>query len=192
MNSDEVLAWLKTQATAKQVDDMTRYGIPNDRAFGVAMGDMKKFAKTIGRDHRLALALWKTKWYEARTIAVFVADPDKLTSRQMDQWTQQFDSWAICDTACFHLFDQTPYAWDKVSLWAASEKEFVRRAAYALLWALSFHDKQASNAQFKEALSMIEAAAPDDRPLVKKAVNMALRAIGKRNKPLKPCRTRDG
>ncbi len=108
MTPDDVLAWLKKEGTAKRVEEMTHYGIPNDHAFGIAMGDMKKFAKTIGTDHRLAQALWKSKWYEARTIAVFVADPDKLTSKQMDQWAQQFDNWAICDTACFHLFDKTP------------------------------------------------------------------------------------
>lgn len=184
MKSDQVITWLEETGTVKKREDMIRYGIPNDNAFGISMGDMKKFAKSIGTDHSLAIKLWESGWYEARTIAVFVADPTKLTAKQMDQWAGQFDNWAICDTACFHLFDRTPHAWKKIPLWNAYEEEFVRRAAYALAWALSSHDKVASNSQFVEVLSLMEKALPDDRPLVNKAMNMALRAIGKRNKIL--------
>ena len=184
MITDHVLQWLKQNGTRATIEGMKRYGIPNEKAFGVPMGLMKKFAKTIGTDHQLAQALWKHGWYEARTLAVFLADPNKLTSNQMDNWVQQFDNWAICDTACFHLFDKTPYAWSKVPTWDASNQEFVRRAAYALVWALSVHDKQAGDAAFKEVLSIMERAKPDDRPLVNKAIDMALRAIGKRNKAL--------
>ena len=99
----------------------------------------------------------------------------------MDAWAHDFDSWAICDTTCFHLFDRTAHAWKKVPEWAASGEEFVRRAGYALVWALSVHDKSAPDDRFVEALGIIEAAEPDPRPLVKKAVDMALRATGKRN-----------
>jgi 3-methyladenine DNA glycosylase AlkD len=145
------------------------------------MGAMKTFAKGVGKDHELALDLWKTGSYEARTVAVHVADPAELTRAQMDVWVGDMDNWAICDTACVHLFDRTPFAWNAQPDWAASPGEFVRRAAFALVWALSVHDKTASDARFKGALRLIDEAASDDRTYVKKAVDMALRAIGKRN-----------
>lgn len=181
MKTTEVLALLESEGTVETVEGMTRYGIPNDKAFGVPMGTMRKFAKQIGKDHSLATELWKTGWYEARTVAVFVDEPAKVTKRQMDAWAKDFDSWAICDTACFSLFDQTPHAWEKVSKWISSQREFVRRAGYALIWSLSVHDKLAPNSSFAAAMCLIEGTEPDERPLVKKAADMALRAVGKRN-----------
>ena len=115
MTAIEVLAFLKSEGTAETVEGMTRYGIPNDNAFGVPMGTMKKFAKRIGKDHSLAAELWKAGWYETRTVAVFVDEAAKVTKRQMDSWASDFNNWAICDTACFRLFDQTAHAWDKYS-----------------------------------------------------------------------------
>lgn len=184
MKTEGVIKDLKRLATKETLNGMARYGIPNDRAFGVTMGDMKRFAKQLGTDHRLALALWETGWYEPRTVALFVDDPAKVSKSQMDSWAKDFDSWAICDTACFHLFDKTPHAWAKVQQWAPSRKEFVRRAAFALIWALAVHDKSASNTQFTSALRLIEQIDADDRPLVRKGIDMALRAAGKRNKTL--------
>lgn len=184
MTAAEVLAWLEAEGTEETVEGMTRYGIPNDRAFGVPMGEMRKFAKRIGRDHALALELWASGWYEARTVAVLVADPDEITREQADAWVREMGSWAICDTACFHLFDRTDFAWDAVPDWAASDEEFVRRAGYALIWALSAHDRAAPDDRFLEALALIERGATDERNFVKKAVNMALRATGKRNAAL--------
>lgn len=181
MTVDEVLGRLEREGTPETVAGMTRYGIPNDKAFGVPMGTMKKLAKQLGKDHDLAAALWTTVWYEARTVAVFVDVPAEVTGRQMDAWAADFDSWAICDTACFHLFDRTPHAWAKVHQWAASPELFVKRAAYALIWSLSVHDKNADDGTFMDALQLMEDSDPDPRPLVKKAVNMALRATGKRN-----------
>ena len=185
MTVDEVLRWLKTKRTRKTLEEMSsRYGIPNDHAFGVPMGEMVKFTKPLARDHALAQELWGTRWYEARTIACLIDEADQVTRRQMDQWAADFDSWAICDTACFRLFDRTRFAWEKVPKWIGSRKEFVRRAGFALIWSLSVHDKEASNKQFKDALKLIETSKPDDRSLVKKAVDMALRAVGKRNATL--------
>ncbi len=181
---DDVLAWLEAEGTVETVEGMTRYGIPNDHAFGVPMGVMKKYAKRIGKDHALALELWDSGWYEARTMAVFLADPEDLTREQMDAWVGDMDSWAICDTACFHLFDRTPHAWSAVPDWAASGEEFVRRAGYALIWALALHDRSASDGAFFECLEIIERGATDERNFVKKAVDMALRAVGKRNRVL--------
>ncbi len=163
---------------------MTRYGIPNDNAFGVPMGDMKRKAKTLGIDHPLAKALWAHGAYEARTMAVFLADPAALTQTEADAWVADFDNWAICDTACFSLLDRTPYAWAKLRQWAMDDREFVRRAGFATIWALSGHDKTAQEAVFTDTFDLFRMAARDDRPLVKKAVDMALRATGKRNRAL--------
>ncbi|WP_306117225.1 MULTISPECIES: DNA alkylation repair protein [unclassified Roseitalea] len=181
MTVDAILAWLAGNGTPEGLASMARYNIPGDNAFGIAMGDLKRKAKAIGRDHDLALALWDIGKYEARVLAAEIADPARLSEAVMDRWCADFDSWAICDHTCFVLFDRTPFAWAKVHEWAPREAEFVRRAAYALVWALSVHDKAAGDAAFEKALALIEAAPEDARPLVKKAVDMALRAVGKRN-----------
>jgi len=164
---------------------MTRYGIPNDRALGIPMRELKKQAKTIGPSHDLAGQLWETGLYEARTLAALVDEPDKVSSEQMDDWACDFDSWAICDTVCFHLFDRTAFAWDKVTDWSRAEEEFVKRASFALLWALALHDRAATDERFTEALRVVEESPPDDRPLVNKAADMALRAVARRSAPLR-------
>jgi 3-methyladenine DNA glycosylase AlkD len=163
---------------------MARYAIPSDKALGVAMKDIKALGKRIGCNHDLAIALWDTDVYEARMLASFVGDPARLTSVQMDRWCRQFDNWAFCDAMCFNLFDRTPHAWSKVSQWSSKRGEFEKRTAFALLWSLTVHDKQAGNEPFIRGLTLIERAANDERNFVKKAVNMALRAIGKRNRAL--------
>lgn len=180
MTADDVIAWLAATGTAEGVAGLARYGIPNDDAFGVPMGAMKAKAKAIGTDHTLALALWSRRHYEARTMAVFLADPSALTGSDADAWCADFDNWAICDTACFHLLDRTPYAWAKVAQWAPDRRTFVRRAGFALIWALSTHDKAAADTVFTDSFGLFRMAATDDRPLVRKAVDMALRATGKR------------
>ena len=163
---------------------MARYAIPSDKAFGVSMGNMQLLAKRLGRNHELAAALWDTGWYEARMLASFVDEPARVTPAQMDRWCRDFDNWAICDTVCFHLFDRTPHAWRKVAQWSRRRDEFVKRAAFALLWGLTVHDKGADDEPFLQGLLLVERAASDERHFVKKAVNMALRAIGKRNPAL--------
>jgi 3-methyladenine DNA glycosylase AlkD len=145
------------------------------------MGQLKPLAKQLGRDHALAAALWKTGWFEARMLAAMIDEPDRVTSAQMDRWCRQFDNWGICDTACFVLFDRTAHAWKMVPRWATRRPEFEKRTAFALLWSLSVHDKAAPDAAFLRGLRLIEQAATDERNFVKKAVDMALRAIGKRN-----------
>ena len=184
MTVADVLDDLKALASEETRLGMTRYGIPNDQALGVTMRDMKAYARRHDRDHVLAGELWQTGVYEAQTVAAFIADPGAVSSQEMDRWAQDFDNWAICDTVCYHLFDRTPHAWDKVRTWAPNKREFVRRAAYALIWALSIHDKKASDEPFVMALETIENTPADDRPLVKKSVDMALRAVGKRNRTL--------
>jgi len=145
---------------------------------------MKALGKRLGRNHELAAALWSTGVYEARMVASMVDDPAQVTPAQMDRWCKDFDNWGICDTMCFNLFDRTPHAWAKVTQWSRSKHEFVKRTAFALLWSLSVHDKRAANELFVEGLVLIERAADDERNFVKRAVNMALRAIGKRNRTL--------
>jgi len=185
MDSSEVIAWINSNASAEVRAGMLRYGIPNDHAVGITIGTLKAKAKQLGKSHELATELWDAGLYEARTLAAFVDEPDEVTSGQMDRWAHDFDSWAICDTVCFHLFDRAPFAWDKVEPWSRAPEEFVRRAGYALIWALSVHDKTATDAQFLSAVRLIEEAEPDARPLVKKAIDMALRATGKRNPALR-------
>jgi 3-methyladenine DNA glycosylase AlkD len=178
------LAWLEENGTRQVRDGMARYGIPSTRAFGVSVGALKSYAKQLGQDHPLALGLWASGWYEARLLAAFVGDPTALGVQQMNAWAKDFDSWAVCDTVCFHLFDRSPLAWGRLEPWAGARAEFHKRGAFALLWSLSVHDKQTSDERFIECLPLIEAAATDDRDYVKKGVDMALRAVGKRSAPL--------
>jgi 3-methyladenine DNA glycosylase AlkD len=183
--AEGVMRWLRQHATKKTREGMVRFGIPSANALGVTVGDMRKYAKTIGKDHALALELWETGVYEARFMAAFVDDPAAVTPAQMDRWARDFDNWAVTDTVCFALFDRTPHAWKKVRAWAGAQPEFERRAAFALLWALSVHDKQAPDDLFVACLPLIEKAARDERDYVKKGVDMALRALGKRNPALR-------
>ena len=181
---DEVqsaLRWLESHSTKANRDGMARFAIPSDNALGVAMRDIKALGRKLGHNHELASALWNTGVYEARMLASFVGDPTKLTSAEMDRWCKDFDNWAFCDAMSFNLFDRTPHAWAKVAQWSSKRNEFEKRTAFALLWSLTVHDKSASDDQFIQGLALIEREAGDGRNFVKKAVNMALRAIGKRN-----------
>jgi 3-methyladenine DNA glycosylase AlkD len=179
-----VLAWLEKHSSAATREGMARYGIPSDNASGVTVADLRRLAKQIGRNHQLALALWETGSYEARMLTPFIDEPARVTAAQMDRWARDFDSWAICDALCFHLFDKTPHAWSKIAKWSDARAEFVRRAAFALLASVALHDKTAPDKPFLDSLSLIERAATDDRNFVKKAVSWALRGIGKRNPAL--------
>ncbi|MGC4086364.1 MAG: DNA alkylation repair protein [Polyangiaceae bacterium] len=182
---DAVVAWLERHGSRSVRDGMARYAIPSTHAFGISVGTLRSYAKSIGRDHALAAALWKAGWYEARMLACFVDDPTQVTPRQMDAWCKDFDNWAICDTACIHLFNRTPHAFAKVAKWAKRRDEFVKRAAFALLASLSVHDKLAADAAFVKGLAWIERAAADERNFVRKSVSWALRSIGKRNLALR-------
>ncbi len=179
--TEAALSSLKRLASKSTRDGMARYGIPNDKAFGVPVGKMRQLAKQLGPNHELALSLWKTGWYEARMLAAFLDEPEKVTSKQMDSWCKDFDNWAICDTVCFHLFDRTPYAWGKVKRWSNGRDEFVKRAAFALLASLAAHDKKVDSARFAQCLPLIEKAAADERNFVKKGVSWALRGMGRRD-----------
>jgi 3-methyladenine DNA glycosylase AlkD len=178
------LRWLKRRSTKATLDGMARYAIPSDKALGVSMKDIKALGKKLGRNHALAAALWDTGVYEARMAASFVDDPAQVTAAQMDRWCKDFDNWAFCDALSFNLFDRTPHAWSKVRQWSSRRNEFEKRTAFALLWSLTVHDRKAGDQPFLEGLVLVERAADDERHFVTKAVNMALRAIGKRNRAL--------
>ncbi len=181
-----LLVELKRLGSAKRaVDVATRFGIRTSmEMFGTTMADMQKIAKRTGRDHALAAALWDAGVYESRMLAALVDAPEQVTAAQMDRWCAEFDNWAVCDTHCMHLFDRTPHTFAKVEQWAESRKEFVRRAAFALLACRAIHDRCTANDSFSRLLPLIEATATDERNFVKKAVNWALRAIGERNAEL--------
>ena len=181
---DSVVAELRKLSSKRVRDGMARFALPSDKALGVAVGDIRDLGKRIGRQHALALAIWKTDIYEARMLAAFIGDPGRITPAQMDRWCRDFDSWGICDTLCFHLFDKTPHAWTKIEQWSDDRREFVKRAAFALLASVAGHDKTAADKQFLRTFPFIERAATDDRNFVKKGVSWALRGIGHRNASL--------
>jgi 3-methyladenine DNA glycosylase AlkD len=181
MRSAEVLQAIESLASGDVRDSMKRFGINVDNARGVSTPALKALARRIGRDHQLALQLWDSGVFEARAVAALVADPGKVTRSLMDRWTRAFDSWAICDGCCCYLFRKTPFAWAKAVEWAGKKPEFIKRAGFSLMAYLAVHDKVAANTRFSALLPIIEREADDERPFVKKAVNWALRQIGKRN-----------
>ena len=180
----EVLAWLDKTGSRKAVAGLARYGLPTTNAYGVPVGTLRSYAKRIGKDHRLALALWQSGSLEGRLLASFVADPDRLTLAQMNAWCREFDNWGTTDTACFALFDQSPLAWKVVAPWVKLKGEFQRRAGFVMMACLAAHDKTAKDAAFLKFLPLIEKGASDDRNFVKKGVSWALRHIGHRNAAL--------
>jgi 3-methyladenine DNA glycosylase AlkD len=174
----EAIAALERHARPGGVEGMARYGIvTSDRVLGVSVGDTRAVAKSIGKDQALAEQLWHAGVYEGRMLACFLADPKLVTPELMDAWAADFDNWAICDTACFDLFDKTPHALAKIRDWAPREEEFVRRAAFALLASVALHDRKLSDAVLLDTLPLIEAA-NDNRNFVRKGVSWALRSIG--------------
>jgi 3-methyladenine DNA glycosylase AlkD len=178
---EQVVARLKEKARPEQLSGMKRYGMSVEKRLGLSMPDMRKLAKELGKNHNLALDLWKTGITEARIIAALIDDPKMLTERQMETWVKDFDSWDVGDQVCGELFDRSPLGWKKVVDWSNRDEEFVKRAAFALLASLAWHDKKADDARFIELLPVIVQASTDERNFVRKAVNWALRNIGKRN-----------
>jgi len=179
--ADQILAELASLGSEETRAGMERYGITTADAFGVSISVLRPMAKRLGLDHDLALALWATGNHEARLLASMVDDPAQVTEEQMDAWTAAFDSWDVCDQVTSNLFDKTPYAYAKVHEWSAADDEWVKRAAFATAAALAVQDKKATDEPFVEILELIRREAGDDRNFVKKAVNWALRNIGKRD-----------
>jgi 3-methyladenine DNA glycosylase AlkD len=182
MNKNEVVGLLKKHANPKNVAGMARFGINPKNTLGSSIPFLRSLAKKIGKDHELAQQLWATKLHEARLLAGFIDDPRLVTKRQMDRWVGDFDSWDICDQVCSNLFDRTPFAYQKVLQWVKRKEEYVRRAGFVLMVALNVHDKKIPDEQFLKLFPLIEKYSTDERNFVKKAVNWALRQLGKGRK----------
>jgi 3-methyladenine DNA glycosylase AlkD len=184
MKAEEILKRLKSLRNPRNVAGMARFGINPRNTLGISIPTLRGIARHAGKDHRLAQELWRSDIHEARILAALVDDPAHVTDAQMERWVKDFDSWDVCDQVCSNLFDQTKSAHRKAVQWSRRDEEFVKRAGFALMAALAVHDKAASDAAFRKFLPLIRRAATDERNFVKKAVNWALRQIGKRNAAL--------
>jgi 3-methyladenine DNA glycosylase AlkD len=184
MTATEVLARLRALANPAVTESLARFALPVDRALGVTTPHLRTQAREIGKDHGLALELWATGISEARLLAPMVDDPARVSAAQMERWVRDLDSWGICDDCCFELFDKTRFAWPKALEWSRRRAEFEKRAGFALMAALARHDREAPDRKFTPFFVAIERESGDGRNFVKKAVNWALREIGKRNPSL--------
>jgi 3-methyladenine DNA glycosylase AlkD len=182
--SERLLAQLRAHSNPANVAGMARYGINTAGTLGVPIPILRRLAKEAGRDHALAGELWNSGLHEARILATMVDDPKLVTASQLDAWARDLDSWDVCDQACQNLFRHTPMAFAKAAQWARAKREFVRRAAFSLMAGLAAGAKGAADENFIAFLPLIAEAAGDERNMVKKAVNWALRGIGKRNRRL--------
>ncbi len=181
MKLQEIISKFNSLANSKNTEGMARFGINVDKAFGISMPVVRKMAKDIGRDHGLAIQLWDSGYHEARILAGLVAEKEKVTPDLMEKWAADFDSWDVCDQVCMNLFDRTLFSYEKAIEWSGREEEFVKRAGFALMASLAMHDKKEDDARIAEFLPFIISGAVDERNFVKKAVNWALRQIGKRS-----------
>ena len=184
MQYEDIINKLKRLSDPKAVDGMARYGINPNNTYGVSVPNLRKIAREAGNDHALAQQLWASGIHEARILASMVDDPKQVTEKQMDDWSDDFDSWDVCDQCCMNLFDKTGIAYRKAAEWSTREEEFGKRAAFALMACLAWHDKRATDEQYEPFFPIIKREANDIRNYVKKAVNWALRQIGKRNPAL--------
>jgi 3-methyladenine DNA glycosylase AlkD len=184
MTFNQVLKSLKSQSSPAAVRGMARFGITAAKAYGWSAPALKKIAREIGKDHDLAQRLWSTEILEARTLATLIDEKEKVTERQMEDWVKDFDSWAVCDGTCLNLFRYTPFAYVKCREWSGRQEEYVKRAAFTLMACLAVGDKAAGDRMFLRFLPLIKKQAGDERNYVRKAVNWALRQIGKRNQHL--------
>lgn len=195
MDSKKIITKLKSQKNPKNIAGMARFGISAKNTLGVSMPYLRNLAKEIKKEakidkkdvenrHKLAMALWNSKIHEARILAALIDESEMVGEKQMENWVKDFDSWDVCDQVCMNLFDKTEIAWQKATDWSRRKEDFVKRAGFALVAALAFHDKKTDDKKFIEFFSHIKREAADERNFVRKAVNWALRQIGKRNKNL--------
>ncbi len=184
MSYQSIIKKLKAQANPGNVAGMARFGINPNNTLGVNIPVLRKMAKEIDKNHSLALELWDSVIHEARILAGFIDEPAMLTEKQMESWAKDFDSWDVCDQVCSNLFDKTPFAYAKAVEWSKDKRELVKRAGYVLMACLAVHDKKADDSKFMKFFPAIVKGATDERNFVKKAVNWALRQIGKRSPSL--------
>jgi 3-methyladenine DNA glycosylase AlkD len=180
----QVLSEMRALADPTAAAGMADYGINGAEVLGIRVPVIRQMARQCGRDHELAQELWESGVHEARLLASMVADPRQVTEEQMERWAADFDSWDVCDQCCGNLFDRTPFAYQKAREWSGRQEVFVKRAGFALMAYLALHDKKAPDEAFVAFFPLIKQQAVDERKYVKKAVNWALRQIGKRNRML--------
>ena len=181
MTAIEILQHLQSLSNSQNVAGMARFGIHAKTVYGIPLPQLKLLARRVGKDHLLAQELWSSGAHEARLLACFIENPAEVTRRQMERWASDFDNWAVCDGCCLHLFAKVPFAQEKAKVWCLRRQEFVKRAGFSMMAVLAVHDKDASDSLFLQWLRLIKDASNDERNVVKKAVNWALRQIGKRN-----------
>jgi len=181
MQYDDILERLKSLSDAKAVKSMAKYGITPGKAYGVSIPELRGIAREIGKDHGLAQQLWESDIRETRILACMIDKPEMVTEEQMDGWVKEFDYWEICDQCCMNLFEKTKFAYWKAIEWSSNDKEFIKRAGFVLMARLAVSDKRADDREFIKFLPIIKRESTDNRNFVKKAVNWALRQIGKRN-----------
>lgn len=181
MNSNQIISDLKKLKNLSNIEGMARFGINPNSALGISIPHLRKTAREIGKNHKLALDLWNSGIHEVRILATMIDEPEKVTKSQMDKWVKDFNSWDLCDQCCNNLFGKTPFAIEKSFEWADKKEEFVRRAGFVLMAVLSVHNNEMNDEQFIAYFSIIERYSGDERNFVKKAINWALRQIGKRN-----------
>ena len=181
MNANELVAHLRNKGKPKNVEGMARFGINVEKAYGVPIPELRRLAKHIGLHHGMASDLWRTGVHEARILAAYIDDYKRVSERQMDEWVEDFDSWDLCDQVCSNLFDKTEFANKKAMEWSCRKEEYVKRAGFVLMACLAVHNKHASRSTFEKFFPVIIRESTDERNFVKKAVNWALRQIGKRS-----------
>lgn len=181
MEFQEIIERLKVLSKPENIEGMARFGITPEKTFAVRIPELRKIAKKCGKNHDLALKLWKFDFRETRILACMIEEPELVSSKQLNEWVVEFDYWEICDQCCMNLFRKTAFAYEKIFEWSEREEEYVKRAAFTLIAVLAVHDKKADDEQFEQFFPLIIKASTDNRNFVKKAVNWALRHIGKKN-----------
>ncbi len=181
MQYSDILKQLKSLSNPKAIEGMAKYGITPEKTYGVSIPNLRRIAKEIGIDHELAQQLWASGIRETRILASMIDAPEIVTEEQMESWVKDFDYWEICDQCCQNLFEKTRFAYQKAVEWSSNDEEFIKRAGFVLMARLAFKDKGVEDGQFEEFLGIINREASDSRNFVRKAVNWALRQIGKRN-----------
>jgi len=182
--ASEIISKLKGKANTKSVEGMARFGMTSTNRLGISIPDMRKMAKQIGKEHDAAMEMWDSQIPEAQIVAALIAEPEKLTEKQMEHWVKDINSWDVCDQVCMNLFYKSPLAWKKIYDWSEREEEFVKRTAFSLIACIAWHDKTLADEKLIELFPLIKRESTDERNFVKKAVNWALRHIGKKNQNL--------
>ncbi|MBI4299078.1 MAG: DNA alkylation repair protein [Chloroflexi bacterium] len=181
MQYQEIIQRIKALSNPEAVSNMERFGISASNTYGVSIPNLRAIAKDADKNHSLAQQLWASGIHEARILASMIDEATKVTPEQMEGWVKDFDSWDVCDGCCNNLFYKTSFAYQKALEWSSRSEEFVKRAGFVLMACLAVHDKRAADERFLGFLSLIIRGSVDDRNFVRKAVNWALRQIGKRN-----------